>query len=162
VLGARWVERQQDEALAKAARNALAKIATAAPRTCATSWRNRGCGRIHGPGSPQGQPALGARGDPREHKLLDRLCRSVGRRRPSASSGRIALAFYDNKHAIVAWCDSARTSASSAPIASPDCPRPASVTRTPERLWSGLAAADGEEKRRCVGNLLTQAVSEGP
>ena len=31
VLGARWVERQQDEALAKAARNALAKIATAAP-----------------------------------------------------------------------------------------------------------------------------------
>src|SRR5205807_4595701 len=31
VLGARWVERQQDEALAKAAQNALAKIATAAP-----------------------------------------------------------------------------------------------------------------------------------
>ena len=105
VLGARWVERQQDEALAKAARNALGKIATAAPDDLrdvmaqsglwAYSW-NQVAPKVS-------LPAL-REAIRREHKLWIAYGDQSG-----AATERvvwpIALAFYDNKHAIVAWCE---------------------------------------------------------
>jgi predicted DNA-binding transcriptional regulator YafY len=105
VLGARWVERQPDEALAKAARNALAKIATAAPSDLrdvmaqsglwAHSW-NRVAPKVS---LPSVREAIR-----REQKLSIAYHDQAG-----AATDRvvwpIALAFYDNKHAIVAWCE---------------------------------------------------------
>src|SRR5579859_2927556 len=105
VLGARSVERQQDEALAKAARNALAKIATAAPDDLrdvmaqsglwAHSW-NQAAPTVS---LPAIREAIR-----RGHKL-----RIDYRDQAGAATQRvvwpIGLAFYDNKHALVAWCE---------------------------------------------------------
>lgn len=57
VLGARWVQGQGDPTLAQAAEAALAKIATASPRTCATRLPILGCGRRGSARRPSSPPA---------------------------------------------------------------------------------------------------------
>jgi predicted DNA-binding transcriptional regulator YafY len=66
VLGARWVRRQGDEALAAAASNALAKIAAATPKDLRDDMAETSCGcRVAGRERRQRRPrAPGARGDP--------------------------------------------------------------------------------------------------
>lgn len=105
VLGARWVERQQDEALAKAARNALAKIATAAPEDLRDVMAQSGLwthswNQI----APKVSLPTVREAIRREHKLWIAYNDQAG-----AATERfiwpIALAFYDNKHAVVAWCE---------------------------------------------------------
>jgi predicted DNA-binding transcriptional regulator YafY len=105
VLGARFVERQQDEALAKAARNALGKIATAAPDDLrdvmaqsglwAYSW-NQVAPKVSLPGVREAIR--------REQKLKIAYSDQSGMATERVV-WPIALAFYDNKHAIVAWCE---------------------------------------------------------
>jgi predicted DNA-binding transcriptional regulator YafY len=106
VLGARWVRRQGDTALAAAAENALAKIATAAPRDlrdtmAATSlWV-----------PPGGPPAADAvwmtplrEAIRNEHKV-----RINYRDEHGAASERVvwpfALAFYEGIRIVGAWCE---------------------------------------------------------
>ena len=105
VLGARWVERQPDEALAKAARNALAKIATAAPDDLRDVMAQSGLW-AHSWNQIAPAVSLPAIRDAirREHKL------SIAYRDQTDTPTKrviwpIGLAFYDSKHAIVAWCE---------------------------------------------------------
>jgi predicted DNA-binding transcriptional regulator YafY len=105
VLGARWVEGQQDEALANAARNALGKIATAAPDDLREVMAQSG---LWAHGWNRVAPAVSLpsirAAIRREHKL-----RIAYRDQAGAATDRIVwpigLAFYENRHALVAWCE---------------------------------------------------------
>ncbi|MGO4378861.1 helix-turn-helix transcriptional regulator [Pseudoduganella sp. RAF53_2] len=106
VLGARWVRRQGDPALAEAASSALAKIATATPKDLrddmadTSLWvplvNEEAAFEVHV------QPAREA--IRRQHKLRIRYNDLQG-----AASERVvwpfALAFYDGKRLLAAWCE---------------------------------------------------------
>jgi predicted DNA-binding transcriptional regulator YafY len=104
VLGARWVERQGDEALGQAARNALAKIAAAAPRDLRDAMGETGFWVVPGRAAPQ--PLLRPLREAirNEHKLAIRYVDEQG-----AATERtiwpIGLAFYEGHRTIVAWCE---------------------------------------------------------
>ena len=108
VLGARWVRRQGDEALAKAASNALAKIAAAAPKDLrdimaeTSLWVPIGAAACAAAGDAFVQPAREA--IRHEHKLC------IGYRdEAGAVSERtvwpIALAFFEGSRLLAAWCE---------------------------------------------------------
>jgi predicted DNA-binding transcriptional regulator YafY len=105
VLGARWVERQQDEALAKAARNALGKIATAAPDDLRDVMAQSG---LWAHSWNQVAPSVSLP-SVREAIRRERKVWIAYHDQAGAATERvvwpIGLAFYDNKHAIVAWCE---------------------------------------------------------
>jgi predicted DNA-binding transcriptional regulator YafY len=106
VLGARWVERQGDASLARAAGTALAKIATASPKDLRDTIAESGLWA----------PALGAQGTAhtslqpvreairREHKLKITYVDEAGK-----STERviwpIALAFMEKARVLAAWCE---------------------------------------------------------
>jgi predicted DNA-binding transcriptional regulator YafY len=105
VLGARWVERQGDASLARAATTALAKIATASPKDLRDTIAESGLWA----------PALAAQGAPaslqpireairREHKLKIAYVDEAG-----ATTERIiwpiALAFMERVRMVAAWCE---------------------------------------------------------
>jgi predicted DNA-binding transcriptional regulator YafY len=105
VLGARWVRRQGDPALAEAASSALAKIATATPKDLRDEMAETS---LWVP--LMEEPVLEAHVQPareairRQHKLCIRYSDQNG-----ATSERIvwpfALAFYEGRRLLAAWCE---------------------------------------------------------
>ena len=106
VLGARWVERQGDTGLARAAGTALAKIATASPQDLRDSLADAGlwAPRFTSPGAAELplQPIREA--IRREHKLRIAYVNESGE-----TSERviwpIALAFMEKARVLAAWCE---------------------------------------------------------
>lgn len=105
VLGARWVEVQKDQALASAARNALAKIAAAAPKDIRDTMAETG---LWAPPRWSDAPAIDLKpireAIRREVKLELAYVDAAG-----APTERIvwpiALAFYQGHETIAAWCE---------------------------------------------------------
>jgi len=106
VLGARWVRRQGDDALAQAADNALAKIATATPRDLRDTMADTSlwvpADRNTAASDAYMQPAREA--IRKEYKLC------IGYRDGNGvSSERVvwpfALAFFEGKRVLAAWCE---------------------------------------------------------
>jgi predicted DNA-binding transcriptional regulator YafY len=106
VLGARWVRRQGDQALARAASNALAKIATATPKDLRDHMAETSLWVPMGAPEPVFdtfvQPAREA--IRRQRKLRIRYCDEQGN-----ASERVvwpfALAFFENRRVLAAWCE---------------------------------------------------------
>lgn len=104
VLGARWVERQQDPALADAARNALAKIAAAAPKNLRDAMAETGLWAPPGlaPRAINLQPIREA--IRREQKLAVSYVDGNGQA-TERTIWPIGLAFYEGRETIAAWCE---------------------------------------------------------
>src|SRR5471032_1500534 len=109
VLGARWVRRQGDEALAQAAANALAKIAAASPKDlrddmAGTSlWVPLGQqDKASDAGNQHVRPV-------REAIRYQHRLRMAYRDEQGAESERMvwpfALAFFDGRRLLAAWCE---------------------------------------------------------
>jgi predicted DNA-binding transcriptional regulator YafY len=104
VLGARLVERQGDKALAAAARNVLAKIAAATPKDLRDTMAETGF--WVGQGAVAESPVLRPLREAirREHKVALLYGDEKG-----AETSRvvwpIALAFYEGKQTVAAWCE---------------------------------------------------------
>ncbi len=106
VLGGRWVETQPDAGLAMAARNALAKIATASPDDLRDRISDTGLWPVRG-GAPDGTsvPVLGlVRQAMREERSL-----AIGYADESGSTSErevwpVQLAYYEGKQVVAAWC----------------------------------------------------------
>jgi predicted DNA-binding transcriptional regulator YafY len=107
VLGARWVKRQGDAELSRAAASALAKIATATPKDLrdemaeTSLWVPMGLDQ-HASDDPHIQPARVA--IRRQHKLRLSYCDEHGR-----TSERVvwpfALAYLEGRRLLAAWCE---------------------------------------------------------
>jgi predicted DNA-binding transcriptional regulator YafY len=107
VLGARWVRGQGDEALARAADSALAKIATASPKDMREAMANTG---LWTPGAPP-QEALRKgllqtlrEAIRNEHKLALAYTDEQGRA-SERTVWPIGLAFFERTRMVVAWCE---------------------------------------------------------
>ena len=105
VLGARWVQGRPDEGLAGAAKNALAKIATASP----DDLRDR----LYTAGLWAGQKSWNAPKEPllglvREAMRVERALNIAYENEHGEASERpiwpITLAYYEEKQIIGAWC----------------------------------------------------------
>lgn len=106
VLGARWVEQQKDPALAKAAQNALAKIAAAAPQDLRDAMANVG---LFAPPDWQRSErkvdlTIIREAIRREHKLGIAYVDVAGKA-SERTIWPIALAFYEGRETIAAWCE---------------------------------------------------------
>ena len=106
VLGARWVKGQGDPALAQAAASALAKIATASPKDLRDKMADTGlwAPRFQKPAEhPTGLRTI-REAMRLEHKLSVTYVDESG-----ATTERvlwpIALAFFEGKRLLVAWCE---------------------------------------------------------
>ena len=108
VLGARWVQGLGDEALARAAASALAKIATASPKDLRDTFANTGLWTP--PSWPPPSAASKAllkiiREAIRDERKLT-LAYTDEEGRPSERTiWPIGLAFYERVRMIVAWCE---------------------------------------------------------
>jgi predicted DNA-binding transcriptional regulator YafY len=107
VLGARWVRRQGDEALAAAANNALAKIAAATPKDLRDDMAETS---LWVPIGMEQQDASDIHVRPvREAIRYQHRLRMSYRDEHGAASDRIvwpfALAFFDGKRLLAAWCE---------------------------------------------------------
>lgn len=106
VLGARWVEGQPDAGLAEAARNALAKIAAAAPKDLRDAMAETGLWAPpvwnRQPVKVDLQPVREA--VRKEHKLELAYVDAAGEF-TERSIWPIALAFYRGYETIAAWCE---------------------------------------------------------
>jgi predicted DNA-binding transcriptional regulator YafY len=106
VLGARWVERQGDVGLARAAGTSLAKIATASPRDLRDGLAEAGLWApiLGRPNVPELSLQPIREAIRREHKLRIGYVNEVGE-----SSERviwpIVLAFMDKARVVAAWCE---------------------------------------------------------
>jgi len=106
VLGARWVGRQGDSVLARAAVNALAKIATATPRDLRDTMADTSLWvpAERGDAASDAYMAPAREAIRKEHKL------HIGYRDGGGvSSERVvwpfALAFFEGKRVLAAWCE---------------------------------------------------------
>lgn len=109
VLGARWLQGQGDPELARAAESALAKIATASPRDLRDQIADTGLWAPRfGPGTA---PESGLR-TLREAIRRERKVRIDYTDLAGSCSERmvwpIALAFFEGKRLLVAWCEARR------------------------------------------------------
>jgi predicted DNA-binding transcriptional regulator YafY len=106
VLGARWVQGQGDPALAQAAASALAKIATASPKDLRDKMADTGLWAPRFPKPAEHPTGLRTIREAMrlEHKLSVTYVDESG-----ATTERvlwpIALAFFDSKRLLVAWCE---------------------------------------------------------
>ncbi|GEN13381.1 Predicted DNA-binding transcriptional regulator YafY, contains an HTH and WYL domains [Myxococcus fulvus] len=105
VLGSRWVEAQPDAGLAGAARNALAKIATASPEDLRDRMNDTGLWPILMRGGAAPLPVLGlVRRAIREEKAL-LLVYADEKGQPSQREiWPVQLAFHEGKQLVAAWC----------------------------------------------------------
>jgi predicted DNA-binding transcriptional regulator YafY len=113
VLGARWVRGQGDEALARAAQSALAKIAMASPKDLRETIANTALWAASGGKAQEGEtPAGPLRGLLKvlreairnEHKLV--LAYTDERGQASERTvWPIGLAFFERTRMVVAWCE---------------------------------------------------------
>jgi predicted DNA-binding transcriptional regulator YafY len=108
VLGARWVRGQGDEALARAADSALAKIATASPKDLREAMANTG---LWTPSSSPAPEALRKgllqtlrEAIRNEHKLALAYTDEQGRA-SERTVWPIGLAFFERTRMVVAWCE---------------------------------------------------------
>jgi predicted DNA-binding transcriptional regulator YafY len=106
VLGARWVQGQGDTTLAQAAASALAKIATASPKDLRDKMADTGLWAPRFPTPAEHPTGLRTIREAmrREHKLSVTYVDESG-----ATTERvlwpIALAFFQGKRLLVAWCE---------------------------------------------------------
>lgn len=105
VLGARWVETQPDDGLSAAARNALAKIATASPEDLRDRISDTALWPVAIWGQRKPIPVLAEiRLAMRQEKAV-RLDYEDEQGRPSSRTiWPVGLAFYEGKQTIAAWC----------------------------------------------------------
>jgi predicted DNA-binding transcriptional regulator YafY len=106
VLGARWVEQRPDDALAGAARNALGKIATASPEDLRDRISDTGLWAVRSNWTDSAAvPALmTVREAIRDESVLRLSYADEGGRTSVRDVWPIALAFYDDKQIVAAWC----------------------------------------------------------
>src|SRR5262249_39676755 len=110
VLGSRWVAQRTDEPLARAAQNAIAKIAAVLPEDLRDSIESNGllAGPVSGLGAePEREPidlTPIRQAIPTERKLVLQY--------PDAKGGRtrrtvwpVALGFFDRLRVLAAWCE---------------------------------------------------------
>lgn len=107
VLGARWVRRQGDEALAQAATNALAKIAAATPKDLRDDMAETSLWVPLGVSDPDASDAFVR--PVREAIRYQHRLRIQYRDEHGAASERyvwpFALAFLEGKRLLAAWCE---------------------------------------------------------
>ena len=105
VLGARWVQGRPDEGLAGAAKNALAKIATASPEDLRDRLNNTGLWAAQKNWTTPKEPLLGV---VREAMRAERALNIAYENEQGVASERpiwpITLAYYDEKQIVGAWC----------------------------------------------------------
>lgn len=106
VLGARWVERQADSVLAKAATNAIAKIAMATPRDQREALAETGLWAAIPRSEVDRTPTLRAlREAMRREEKLAIAYRDAGGAETQRTIWPIGLAYYDAKRLISARCE---------------------------------------------------------
>ncbi|WP_408891233.1 helix-turn-helix transcriptional regulator [Myxococcus faecalis] len=105
VLGSRWVEAQPDAGLAGAARNALAKIATASPEDLRDRMNDTGLWPILMRGGAAPVPVLGlVRRAIREEKALLIVYADEKGQPSQREIWPVQLAFHEGKQLVAAWC----------------------------------------------------------
>jgi predicted DNA-binding transcriptional regulator YafY len=105
VLGARWVETQPDDGLGAAARNALAKIATASPEDLRDRISDTALWPVALWGQRKPIPVLGdIRLAMRQEKAVTIDYEDEQGRATSRTIWPVGLAFYEGKQTIAAWC----------------------------------------------------------
>ena len=106
VLGARWVEQRPDDALAGAAKNALAKIATASPDDLRDRINDTGlfAVRSHWDETADMKMLGVVREAIRDERVLKLAYADEQGRTTERAVWPIALAFYEKKQVIAAWC----------------------------------------------------------
>jgi predicted DNA-binding transcriptional regulator YafY len=107
VLGARWVQRQGDEALAHAAETALAKIATASPKDLRDQMADTGlwiAPRWQAAPAPEAALKTVREAIRNEHKL-DIAYADVAGRATERAIWPIGVAFYEQVRLVAAWCE---------------------------------------------------------
>jgi predicted DNA-binding transcriptional regulator YafY len=106
VLGARWVGSQADEGLAGAAKNALAKIATASPDDLRGRMDDTGLWPVvlRGTGAAP-VPVLGVvRQAMRQERALAMRYEDESGRSTERDVWPVQIAYYEGKQIVVAWC----------------------------------------------------------
>ncbi len=107
VLGARWVGAQPDDGLGAAAKNALAKIATASPEDLRDRINDTGLWpvAVWSVDSRRPMPILGqVRQAMRTEKALQISYEDEGGNASQRSIWPVQLAYYEGKQVIAAWC----------------------------------------------------------
>lgn len=106
VLGGRWVEARPDPTLAAAARNALAKIATASPEDLREKINNSGIWPVPGSRRPgDQQPVLGVlRAAIRDEKVLRISYSDEQGRETERNIWPVTLGYFEDRQIVAAWC----------------------------------------------------------
>lgn len=105
VLGARWVEAQPDDGLGAAAKNALAKIATASPEDLRDRINDTGLWPMAVWGDQKPMPVLGQiRQAMRTEKALEIAYQDENGSPSERAIWPVQLAYYQGKQIIAAWC----------------------------------------------------------
>jgi predicted DNA-binding transcriptional regulator YafY len=105
VLGARWVQGRPDEGLASAARNALAKIATASPEDLRDRINNTGLWAASAAWNQEQEPLLSVvRESMRTEKALHISYADESGKLTERPIWPVTLAYYEEKQIIGAWC----------------------------------------------------------
>jgi predicted DNA-binding transcriptional regulator YafY len=105
VLGGRWVQAQPDAGLAGAAKNALAKIATASPEDLRDRIKDTGLWPVLMRGPLEPTPVLGlVRAAMRDEKALHIAYADEQGRSTERDTWPIQLAYYEGKQIVIAWC----------------------------------------------------------
>lgn len=105
VLGARWVETQPDQDLGAAARNALAKIATASPEDLRDRISDTALWPVAIWGARKPVPVLGdIRRAMRQEKAVLLDYEDEQGRSTQRTIWPVGIAFYEGKQVIAAWC----------------------------------------------------------
>jgi predicted DNA-binding transcriptional regulator YafY len=106
VLGGRWVQTQPDAGLKAAAKNALAKIATASPEDLRDRMSNTGLWPVATKWwDGRTEPLLGVLRDAmRDERVLKISYEDEQGRTSERAIWPIALAYYEGKQIVAAWC----------------------------------------------------------
>jgi predicted DNA-binding transcriptional regulator YafY len=105
VLGGRWVQAQPDAGLAGAAKNALAKIATASPEDLRDRINDTGLWPVLMRGPMEPVPTLGLmREAMRSETALHIAYADENGNETERDIWPVQLAYYEGKQIVVAWC----------------------------------------------------------
>jgi predicted DNA-binding transcriptional regulator YafY len=105
VLGARWVQAQPDAGLADAAKNALAKIATASPDDLRDQMADSGLWPVLMRGDMEPVPVLGlVRAAMRTEMALHIVYADEAGVSTERDVWPIQLGYYEGKQIVVGWC----------------------------------------------------------
>ncbi len=105
VLGGRWVQAQPDAGLADAAKNALAKIATASPEDLRDRISDTGLWPVLMRGPQEPVPTLGVmREAMRTEKAVHIGYEDEGGKSSERDIWPVQLAYYEGKQIVASWC----------------------------------------------------------